>query len=158
MGTIERRLAERGLELPQALAPVGNYLPVRIHDGLAYVAGHAPMDGAEVLVRGLVGQTLSVEQGYQAARLTALSMLASLRQALEDLDRVHAWLRAVGYIHCVSGFDRNADVLNGFSDLIVDLWGDAGHHARSAPGQGPSPLGVPIIIDAIVAVSPAASA
>ncbi len=113
------------------------------------------MDGAEVLVRGLVGETLSVDEGYEAARITALSILASLRQALDDLDRVQAWIRAVGYIHCKPGFDRNADVLNGFSDLIVDLWGDAGRHARSAPGQGPAPLGVPVIIDAVVAVSPA---
>lgn len=136
MSTIERRLSKRGLELPQALSPVGNYLPVRVHDGLAYVAGHAPMDGAEVLVRGVIGQTLTVQEGYEAARLTALSMLASLRQALDDLDRVRAWIRAVGYIDCTPCFDRNADVLNGFSDLIVDLWGDEVRHARSAPGQG----------------------
>lgn len=157
MGRIERRLAERGLKLPEALLPVGNYQPVKVHDGLAYVAGHAPMDGPEVLMQGLVGDSLTLEEGYEAARLTALSMLASLRQALDDLDRVQEWIRAVGYVHCAPGFDRHADVLNGFSDLIVDLRGDAGRHARSAPGQGPSPLGVPVIIDAVVAVSPAAS-
>jgi enamine deaminase RidA (YjgF/YER057c/UK114 family) len=154
MGSIERLLAERGLQLPEAVAPVGNYEPVKIHGELAFVAGHAPMDGTRVLVTGLVGESLSLEEGYEAARLTALAILASLRQALGDLDRVQAWIRAVGYVHCAPGFDRHADVLNGFSDLIIDLWGEAGRHARSAPGQGPSPLGVPIIIDAVVAMSP----
>jgi len=113
------------------------------------------MDGGRVLVTGMLGDDLSLDDGYHAARLTALSMLASLKHALGDLDVVRSWIRAVGYIHCVPSFNRNADVLNGFSDLIVEIWGDAGRHARSAPGQGPSPLNVPIIIDAIVAVTAA---
>ena len=79
-------------------------------------------------------------------------MLASLKRELGDLDRVTRWLRAVGYVHCTPGFGQNSAVTNGFSDLIVELWGDAGRHARSSPGQGPSPLNVPIIIDAIVAI------
>jgi hypothetical protein len=105
-----------------------------------------------VLVRGAVGDELSLREGYDAARLTALSMLASLKRALGDLDLVSRWVRAVGYVHAAPGFHDNAKVVNGFSDLIVELWGDAGRHARSAPGQGPSPLNVPIIIDAVVAV------
>ena len=153
MGRVEGRLAELGLELPAPLAPVGTYEAVKIHGDLAYVAGHAPMDGDRVLRTGLLGDDLGVAEGYEAARLTALSMLASLKAALGDLDLVRSWVRAVGYVHRVPGFERNADVLNGFSDLVVELWGAAGRHARSAPGQGPSPLGVPIIIDAVVAVS-----
>ena len=100
----------------------------------------------------MIGRDLTVEQGYDAARLTALSILASLKRELGDLDRITQWIRAVGYVHCAPGFGQNAAVVNGFSDLIVELWGDAGRHARSAPGQGPSPLNVPIIIDAIVAI------
>jgi hypothetical protein len=103
------------------------------------------------VVKGLIGRDLTLEQGYDAARKTALSILASLKHELGDLDRVTQWLRAVGYVHCVPGFGQNAAVVNGFSDLIVELWGDPGRHARSAPGQGPSPLDVPIIIDAIAA-------
>jgi YjgF/chorismate_mutase-like, putative endoribonuclease len=106
-----------------------------------------------VLVEGLVGRDLTLEQAYDAARLTALSILASLKHELGDLDRVTRWLRAVGYVHCAPGFGQNAKVVNGFSDLIVELWGDAGRHARSGPGQGPSPFNVPIIVDAIVAVA-----
>ena len=83
----------------------------------------------------------------------SLDDLEHLRVAQPLLDRVTEWLRAVGYVQTAPGFSDNAKVVNGFSDLIVDLWGDAGRHARSAPGQGPSPLNVPIIVDAIVAVA-----
>ena len=152
MPEIERRLKDLGLSLPEPLVPPGNFRLVRVHGGLAYVAGHGPIAGSDVLVRGLVGRDLSLEAACDAARLTALSMLASLRQELGSVDRVTAWIRAVGYVHGAPGFDQNALVVNGFSDLIVELWGDAGRHARSAPGQGPSPLGVPIIVDAIAAV------
>ena len=149
---IERRLEAMGLELPAPLEPPGNFELVTVHGGLAYIAGHGPFDGATLLVEGRVGDDLTLENGYDAARLTALSILASLRRALGDLDRITRWLRAVGYVHCAPGFRQNAAVTNGFSDLIVELWGDAGRHARSSPGQGPSPLDVPIIVDAVVAI------
>ena len=150
--TIEQKLEAMGLSLPAPLVRPGNFELVKVHGGLAYVAGHGPFDGATLLAQGLVGRDLTVDQGYEAARKTALSILASLKRELGDLDRVTQWLRAVGYVHCAPGFGQNATVVNGFSDLIVELWGDAGRHARSAPGQGPSPLNVPIIVDAIVAV------
>jgi enamine deaminase RidA (YjgF/YER057c/UK114 family) len=149
---IEGKLEAMGLALPAPLVPPGNFELVTVHRGLAYVAGHGPFDGSTLLVEGLVGRNLTIDQAYDAARLTALSILASLKRELGDLDRVTRWLRAVGYVHCAPGFGQNASVVNGFSDLIVELWGDAGRHARSAPGQGPSPLNVPIIVDAIVAV------
>lgn len=157
MGRIESRLNELGLTLPAPLKPPPgakfNFELVKVHDGLAYIAGHGPFDGPTPLVQGIVGQDLTVEQGYEAARLTGLSILASLEQELGDLDRVTQWLRAVGYVQCAPDFELNPLVVNGFSDLIVDLWGDAGRHVRSAPGQGPSPYNVPIIVDAIAAVS-----
>lgn len=135
------------------MEPPGNFELVTVDRGIAYVAGHAPIDGSTVLVQGAVGGDLTLDVAYRAARLTALSILASLKQALGDLDRVTRWLRAVGYVHAAPGFHDNAKVVNGFSDLIVEVWGDAGRHARSAPGQGSSPLSVPIIVDAFVAVS-----
>jgi enamine deaminase RidA (YjgF/YER057c/UK114 family) len=153
MGRIESRLEELGVTLPEALVPPGNFQLVKVHNGLAYIAGHGPFDGPIPLVQGLVGRDLTVDEGYQAARLTGLSMLASLKREFGDLDRVTQWIRAVGYVHCAPDFGQNATVVNGFSDLIVELWGDAGRHARSAPGQGPSPLNIPIIVDAIAAVA-----
>jgi len=153
MSRIERRLAELGLTLPEPMKPPGNFKLVTVHAGVAYIAGHPPIDGSKLLVEGVVGRDLTVEEGYEAARLTALSMLASVKQELGDLDRVSQWLRAVGYVQTAPDFHQNAAVVNGFSDLIVELWGDAGRHARSAPGQGPSPLNAPIIVDAMVAVT-----
>jgi enamine deaminase RidA (YjgF/YER057c/UK114 family) len=152
MGRIESRLNDLGLALPAPIVPPGNYRLVKIHGGLAYIAGHGPFDGSTLLVQGLVGDDLTLEEGYQAARLTALSILASLKRELSELDRVTEWIRAVGYVHCAPGFGQNAAVTNGFSDLIIELWGEAGHHARSSPGQGPSPLNVPVIVDAVVAI------
>jgi YjgF/chorismate_mutase-like putative endoribonuclease len=149
---IEAELDALGLKLPAPLVPPGNFQLVKLHAGLGYVAGHGPFTGSTLLLEGLIGRDLTVEQGYDAARMTGLSMIASLKHELGDLDRVTQWLRAVGYVHCAPGFGQNAAVLNGFSDLIVQLWGEAGRHARSAPGQGPSPLNAPVIVDAIVAV------
>jgi enamine deaminase RidA (YjgF/YER057c/UK114 family) len=152
MGKIETRLDELGLTLPAPIVPPGNYELVKVHAGLAYIAGHGPFDGPTPLVQGVVGRELTLDEGYQAARMTALSMLASLKRELGELDRVTEWIRAVCYVYCEPGFAQNAAVTNGFSDLIVELWADAGRHARSSPGQGPSPLNVPVIVDAIAAV------
>src|SRR2546421_12760334 len=152
MGGIDARLTELELPLPEPMKPPGNFKLVTVHGGVAYVAGHPPISGAKILVQGVVGRDLSVDDGYDAARLTALSVLASLKQELGELDRVTEWLRAVGYVQTAPDFHDNAAVVNGFSDLIVEVWGEKGRHARSAPGQGPSPLNVPIIVDAIVAV------
>ena len=153
MRGIEDRLEELGLVLPAPMDPPGNFELVTVYAGIAYIAGHAPIDGSAVLVQGAIGREVTVEEGYRAARLTGLSIIASLKHALGDLDRVTKWLRAVGYVQSAPGFHENAKVVNGFSDLIVEVWGDAGRHARSAPGQGPSPLNVPIIVDAFVAVA-----
>ena len=152
MDVIERRLQDLGLTLPEPLVPPGNFDPVKVHGGLAYIAGHGPVAGSTVLVQGVVGADLTLEDGYAAARLTALCIFASLKRALGSLDEVTGWVRAVGYVQTAPGFGRNAQVVDGFSDLVVDLWGDAGRHARSAPGQGPSPLNVPVIVDAIAVV------
>ena len=152
---IEAKLDALGLTLPAPLEPPGNFLTIKARGGVAYVAGHGPFDGSRPLVQGLLGRDLTLSEGYEAGRLTALSMLASLKGELGDLDRVDEWLRVVGYVHCTEGFAQNAGVVDGFSDLIVDLWGPAGRHARSAPGQGPSPLNVPIIVEAIVAIGDA---
>jgi enamine deaminase RidA (YjgF/YER057c/UK114 family) len=152
VGRIEARLDELGLSLPAPMTPPGNFEPVKVHAGLAYIAGHGTFDASTPLMQGVVGRDLTVEQGYEAARLTALTILASLKRELGELDRITQWLRAVGYVQTAPDFQQNAAVVNGFSDLIVELWGNAGRHARSAPGQGPSPLNVPVIVDAIVAV------
>lgn len=159
---IEHRLAELGLELPRPLrTPSGLELPfpwVRLWPGTpgrAFVSGHGPLqpDGTLTPLLGKVGAGLTEEQGYAAARATALAMLASLRQALGDLDRVTGWLRVFGMVNTAPGFTRTPAVINGFSDLIIELWGpDAGPHARSAIGVAELPFGIPVEIEAEVAV------
>src|SRR5215472_5771607 len=156
---IEQRLAELGLELPQPQrTPAGLELPfpwVRLWPGRAFVSGHGPLrpDGTLTPLLGKVGADLTEEQAYTAARDTALAMLASLRRALGDLDRVTGWLRVFGMVNTAPGFTRTPAVINGFSDLIVDLWGpDAGPHARSAIGVAELPFGIPVEVEAEVAV------
>jgi enamine deaminase RidA (YjgF/YER057c/UK114 family) len=157
MGRIEERLAGLGLELPAAFAPPpGVEFPfdlVHVHDGLAYVSGHLPMDGSEVLATGRVGADVTLEQGYEAARQTALSIFASLKQELGDLDRVTSWVKALGLVQCAPGFDKPPAVVNGFTDLVLELWGDAGRHARSAIGAAQLPFDVPVEVEATVQVS-----
>jgi enamine deaminase RidA (YjgF/YER057c/UK114 family) len=159
MGVIEDRLAELGLALPAPVAaPPGARLPfdlVRVHGDLAYVSGHGPFDGDRMLVSGRVGAEVDVDQAYEAARATGLSMLASLEQELGELDRVTAWIKALGFVNCAEGFDATPAVINGFSDLILALWGDAGRHARSAIGAGELPFGMPVEVEAVVVVRPA---
>src|SRR5712691_11564970 len=108
MGCVETRLEELGIVLPAAMEPPGNFKLVALYGGLAYVAGHPAVDGATILVEGIVGQDLTVEQGYRAARLAGLAIIASLKQELGDLDRVTRWLRAVGYVQTAPGFHDNA--------------------------------------------------
>ncbi|NUT54519.1 MAG: RidA family protein [Thermoleophilia bacterium] len=157
MGTIDDRLAELGIALPAPpAAPPGVKLPfefVRIHGGLAYVSGHGPLDGDRVLVTGSVGGEVSVEQSYEAARATALSMLASLKRELGDLDRVTEWIRLLGFVKCAPGFNATPAAINGFSDLILELWGDAGRHSRSAIGAGELPFGMTVEVEAVVAIA-----
>jgi enamine deaminase RidA (YjgF/YER057c/UK114 family) len=157
VGAIEDRLAGLGLALPAPPeAPPGVQLPfafVRIHGGLAYASGHGPLDGDRVLLTGSVGAEVTVEQAYDAARATALSMLASLKTALGDLDRVSEWIRLLGFVKCAEGFNATPAAINGFSDLIIELWGDAGRHSRSAIGAGELPFGMPVEVEAVVAIA-----
>ena len=154
MPRIEERLAELGLTLPAPFTPPpGLVVPfdlVRVVGDVAYVSGHGPIDGSAPLIQGKVGAQVSPEQGYDAARATALSVLASLRAELGDLDRVRAWGRVLGLVNCAPGFTALPGVVNGFSDLILALWGDAGRHARSAIGVAELPFDIPVEVEAVV--------
>ena len=156
---IEARLEELGLVLPEPMEPPpGLHLPfswVRVRADRAYVSGHAAMnpDGSLAGPFGQVGAEISVEQGYEAARLTALAALGSLKRALGDLDRVTAWLRVFGMVNSAPGFAQQPNVINGFSDLILEVYGpEAGDHARSAVGMAGLPLGLAVEIEAEVEI------
>jgi enamine deaminase RidA (YjgF/YER057c/UK114 family) len=154
MGRVDERLAELGLELPRPFAaPPGvefKFEPVRVDGGLAYVSGHGPVDGDRTLMSGKVGAELTLEQATEAARLTGLATLASLRSALGDLDRITGWARAFGMVNCALGFNQTPAVINGFSGLVLDVFGPAGRHARSAIGVAELPFDWPVEVEAVV--------
>jgi enamine deaminase RidA (YjgF/YER057c/UK114 family) len=156
MGRIEDRLAELGLTLPKPFAPPPGvefkFDLVTVSGGLGYVSGHLPTDGADVLSTGKVGADVTVEEGYEAARLTGLAILASLKRELGELDRVARWVKALGLVNCAPGFSKTPAVVNGFSDLVLEIWGEAGRHARSAIGAAELPFDVPVEVEAIVEV------
>ena len=157
MGRIDERLAELGLELPAPFtAPPGvefKFELVRLDGDTAYVSGHGPVDGAETLASGKVGDAVSMEEAAEAARLTGLGIFASLRQELGDLDRVTGWVKVLGLVNAAPGFNRLPAVVNGFSQLVLDVWGDeAGRHARSAIGVAELPFDWPVEIEAIASV------
>ena len=155
---IEAKLEAMGLELPEPLRlPLGIALPfawVRVRGNRAYVSGHVPQnkDGSLAQPLGRVGEDVSAEQGYHAARLVALAHLGSLKRALGDLDRVSAWLRVFAMVNVAPGFNQTPLVTNGYSDLILDLYGpEVGTHARSSIGMM-LPLNAPVNCEAEVEI------
>ncbi|MFN8494322.1 MAG: RidA family protein [Caldilineaceae bacterium] len=160
MAKIEERLKAMGLVLPPPVVPPpGVILPfqfVRVLGKRALISGHGPQnpDGSIAGPFGKVGRDLTLEQGYHATRLTALSILGSLQRALGDLDRVRAWGRVFGMVNAAPGFNRLLSVINGFSDLILELYGpEAGAHARSAVGLAELPFDLPVEIEGEVEIS-----
>jgi hypothetical protein len=156
---IEARLQQLGLALPgPVIVPPGVRLPfafVRVRGDRAFLSGHGPqnVDGSFAQPLGKLGRELSVEDGLRAARLTALSILGSLKRELGDLDRVRAWLRVFGMVASAPGFMQQPAVINGFSDLILELYGaEAGKHARSAVGMIELPFNIPVEIEAEVEI------
>ena len=155
MGRIVDRLHDLGYVLtPQLSPPPGIVLPfqfVRVVGDRAWASGHGPQapDGSIAQPLGKVGDTVSEQQAYEAARLTALSMLGSLQRALGDLDRITAWTRVFGMVNAIPGFSRQPNVINGFSDLILDVFGpEVGAHSRSAVGMADLPFQIPVEVEA----------
>lgn len=160
MAAIEDKLNVMGLTLPPPIhPPLSVVLPfqfVRIIGDRATVAGHGPQnpDGSLAKPLGKVGREVSLEQGYAAARLVALSILGSLKRALGDLDRVAAWSRVFGMVNSAPGFNQQPSVINGFSDLIIELYGpEVGAHSRSAVGLAELPFDIPVEIEAEVVLA-----
>jgi enamine deaminase RidA (YjgF/YER057c/UK114 family) len=149
----EARLKELGLVLPDLPKPVANYLPYRLAGNLLFLSGQGPRDATGQLT-GKLGAEISVEEGYRRARLIGLGLLAATRDALGSLDRVDFVVKLLGMVNAVPAFNDSPKVINGCSDLFVEVFGDAGRHARSAVGNVMLPNQISVEIEAIFAVKP----
>jgi hypothetical protein len=159
MGTIDERITELGYVLPPAMVPppgiVLPFAPVRVTGDRAVFSGHGPQtsDGTVAGPFGQVGADVDVDQAYAAARSTALSILGSLRRELGDLDRITGWVRIFGMVNSAPGFDRQPAVINGCSDLLIEVFGPhVGAHTRSAVGMAALPFGIPVEIEGEVTI------
>jgi enamine deaminase RidA (YjgF/YER057c/UK114 family) len=152
MGDVLDRLGAAGLSLPEPPAAGGNYLPYRVVGDLVYLPGTISSWNGELRYRGKVGETLTVEEGYEAAKLCALNLLANLLAAIGDLDRVRQVVSVNGYVNCPPGFAASPKVINGASDLLVLLYGDAGRHVRAAVGVAGLPQDAAVEVQMLVQV------
>jgi enamine deaminase RidA (YjgF/YER057c/UK114 family) len=148
--SIEQRIVELGLKLPTAPAAGGTYSPVVIMGSNAYVSGQGPVLADGSMITGRVGADLTEQQGIEAARTVGLTMLATIQAQLGSLDRVKRIIKVLGMVNAASDFERHPKVINGFSDLMVEIWGENGRGARSAVGMGSLPGNIAVEIEAIL--------
>jgi len=152
-GRIDQRLTELGLELPPTHAPVGTYLPWRISGSTLHIAGQGPILADGSAITGRVGTDLTMAEGQDAAKAVALMLIAQARDACDgDLDRIVRWVKLLGMVNAPPGFDAHAQVINGASDVIVDVFGEAGRHARVAMGMTSLPVNISVEIDAVIEI------
>ena len=150
----EARLKELGLVLPALAKPVANYVPYRIVGNVLYLSGQGPRDENGNMLAGKLGAEINIEEGYRRARLVGLGLLAAMRDALGSLDRVDYIVKLLGMVNATPNFNDPPKVINGCSDLFVDVFGEAGRHARSAVGHVTLPNQISVEIEAIVAIKP----
>ena len=148
----DQRLVELGLRLPPPQKPQGNYVPFRLAGNLLFLAGVGPQRADGSMMTGKVGAEVSVEQAYEAAKLCGLNLLANMMAAVGTLDRVATVLKVLGMVNAVPDFTQQPEVINGCTDLFVQVFGDAGRPARSAVGMGSLPRGISVEVEAIVLV------
>lgn len=149
---IEDKLASLCITLPSPPAPAGSYVPVVISYNLAFVAGQIPSEGGQVKFRGKVGRDITTEAGQQAARLCTINALAQLKSALSSLDRIRRVVKLTGFVNCESSFVDLPKVVNGASDLLVQVFGENGRHARAAVGVSSLPLDSAVEVELIVEI------
>ncbi len=152
MDAIDARLEELGITLPEAFPPVGNYVACSRTGDLLFVGGHGPVDGATMII-GKVGTDLTLEQGRDAARMTARSMLATMHAELGGLDHVEQIVKVFGMVNVGGSFDQTPAVIDGCSDLLVDVFGQRGRHTRTAVGMAALPFGIAVEIELIARVA-----
>lgn len=154
MSLPEQRLQDLGITLPELPAPVGNFVSVVVHNGLAFFSGQGPVMEDGRLATGKVGKDVTADEAYDQARRTGIVLLAAMKNAFGSLDRVERIVKIFGMVNAAPDFEGHPAVINGCSDLMVEVFGEAGRHARSAVGMGSLPNGITVEIEAVVAVRP----
>ncbi len=149
----EQKLKELGLTLPQPPTPVANYVRAVKTGNLLFVSGHGPYNDGKTKVSGKVGRELTLDEGYQVARNVALNCLATIKATIGDLDKVKRFVKLLGMVNCTDDFKDHPKVINGCSDLLVAIFGEAGRHARSAVGMQALPNQIPVEIEMILEIS-----
>jgi enamine deaminase RidA (YjgF/YER057c/UK114 family) len=152
-GTVEARLSELGITLPEAAAPAANYVPYVVTGTLVFVSGQLPMEEGRIKYKGRLGDDLSLEEGQQAARLCGLNLIAQVRAACGDLDHVRRVVRLGGFVASSPAFTDHPKVVNGASDLMVEVFAEAGRHSRAAVGVAALPLGAAVEVDGIFEIA-----
>ncbi|MPZ99830.1 MAG: RidA family protein [Dehalococcoidia bacterium] len=148
-GSAEAKVRELGLDLSAAPAPTANYVRAVTAGRLVYLAGHGPRGGGTVRVQGKLGRDMDVDEGYETARSVGVQLLSSLKAEVGDLDRVERVVKLLCMVNCTPDFGEHPQVANGCSDLLVEVFGESGRHARSAVGMAGLPNGIPVEIEAI---------
>lgn len=149
---VEQRLSELGIVLPRAQSPVANYVGAVRTGSLLFLSGRGPLGPDGELKTGIVGRDVSVEEAYRHARLVGLQLIATMKDELGDLDRVTRIVKLLGMVNAVPGFESQPEVINGCSDLLVEVFGDRGRHARSAVGMGSLPRNITVEIEAVAEI------
>jgi enamine deaminase RidA (YjgF/YER057c/UK114 family) len=152
MSSVEKRMKELGLELPEAMEPMANYVTTLRAGELIYTSGSGPFVNGKPLYQGRLGAEVSVEQGYKASRVTALNLLSLIKREIGDLDNIERVVKVLGFVNSTADFYDQPAVINGASDLFVEVLGEKGKHTRSALGTSVLPFNIPVEIEMIVQV------
>ena len=151
MHLFDENIKNLGLNIPDLPKALANYVPYKIIDKTIYISGQAPVQNGELIYKGKVGSDISIEEGIEAAKLCVINIIAALKTGLEgDWDKLDSFVKLTGFVNCQDNFTDQPKIINGASDMLVEIFGDQGRHARVAVGSNALPLGIAVEIDAIV--------
>jgi len=149
---IEEKITSLGLQLPEVAKPVASYIPAVQSGNLVFISGQIPFVHGKLLCRGKLGKEIDLEKGYECARIAVMNCIAALKSVIGDLDKVKRIVKITGYVNSAAGFEDQPKVLNGASDLVIEIFGEKGRHSRTAIGTNELPLAAPVEVDLIAEI------
>ena len=149
----EENIKQLGIDIPDMPAPLANYVPYKLSDGFVYISGQGPVKNGELIYKGKIGNDITIDEGIKAAELCCINIIAALKKSIKgDWERLDCFLKLGGFVNCDSNFYDQPKIINGASDLLVNIFGDKGRHARFAVGSNSLPMNISVEIDAIIKV------